>query len=473
VVSWLNVLLGNGDGTFQPQRTFSTVASVNSLSAAADVNGDGKTDLIVTSATANVVGVLLGNGDGTLQAEQTFQTGLYPFSVAAADVNGDGKLDLVVGDFHGGSISVLLGNGNDTFQAHNTFATGSYPSWVAVSDVNGDGKPDLVAANNAYNNNVSVLLGNGDGTFQAQQTFACGTHVNAVAASDFNGDGKPDLVVTNFGSNTVSVLLGNGVGSFTGQTYTILAANKLGFSVPPSNTTYGTAVDSPGGVQVAVEDSGGNTVAGDTSTVTLSLHGGTFTGGGTTVSVAAVNGIATFNNLLMSTAGTYSLTASDGSLAPTDSGNFTILQATPVVSVSDAGGTYNTGAFPATDTVAGVGSQSAPAPSLEGVTPTLSYYSGTFTTMASLNGQTALPGAPSAAGPYTVLASFVGSVDYVAASALANFTIARATLTVTATGINKVYDGTVAATVTHNNNDWTADTPLTIHATAVASDKLV
>ncbi|HEY8751377.1 MAG TPA: FG-GAP-like repeat-containing protein, partial [Tepidisphaeraceae bacterium] len=261
----LSVLLGNGDGTFRAQGTFATGGGQCYI-AIADVNGDSKPDVVVTNPTSNAVGVLLGNGDGTFQAQLTFSTGLYSGPVAVSDVNGDGRSDLVVGNFHTNSVSVLLGNGNGSFQAQRTFTTGPYPSWVAIADVNGDGKPDLIAANNAYGNNVSVLLGNGDGTFAAQLTFACGTHVNAVAVSDFNGDGKPDLVVTNFGSNTVSVLLGNGADSFTGQLYTILAANKLGFATPPSNTTYGTAIDSPGGVQVAVQDSNGNTVAGDTST---------------------------------------------------------------------------------------------------------------------------------------------------------------------------------------------------------------
>ena len=68
--------------------------------------------------------------------------------MALADVNGDGKPDLVVANSYGAdTVSVLLGNGNGTFQAQQTFATGSDPVSVAVGDVNGDGKPDLVVAN--------------------------------------------------------------------------------------------------------------------------------------------------------------------------------------------------------------------------------------------------------------------------------------------------------------------------------------
>jgi len=90
------------------------------------VNGDGKPDIIATSGQfGNVVDVLLGNGDGTFQPVQTFAAGSGPISLAVADLNDDGKLDLVVADdgSNGGYVSVLLGNGNGTFQAPSTFAT--------------------------------------------------------------------------------------------------------------------------------------------------------------------------------------------------------------------------------------------------------------------------------------------------------------------------------------------------------------
>jgi len=161
--------------------------------AVADVNGDGKPDLAVANLCLTeyncpngLVGVLLGNGDGTFQTAVTYGSGgYYAMSVAVADVNGDGKPDLVVannctsGDFSNGctdpsgTVGVLLGNGDGTFQAAVTYGSGGYySSSVAVADVNGDGKPDLVVANecadtSCTNGSVGVLLGNGDGTFQA------------------------------------------------------------------------------------------------------------------------------------------------------------------------------------------------------------------------------------------------------------------------------------------------------------------
>jgi hypothetical protein len=97
----------------------------------------------------------------------------------------------------------------------------------------------------------------------------------------------------------------------------------------------------------------------------------------------------------------------------------TISQATPTVSVTDDGGEYNGAPMPATATVAGVvpGVDNTPAPSLEGVTPTLTYYAGSTATGPPL------PGPPTAVGTYTVVASFAGSADYVAATAQTTFTI--------------------------------------------------
>jgi hypothetical protein len=110
----------------------------------------------------------------------------------------------------------------------------------------------------------------------------------------------------------------------------------------------------------------------------------------------------------------------------------TVTPATPAVAVTDAGGTYNGKAFAATATVAGVvpGVDGKPAASLEGVSPALAYYQGTYASAAQLAGLTPLAGAPTDAGAYTVLASFAGSADYGRASALANFTVGKANQTI-------------------------------------------
>jgi hypothetical protein len=210
----VGVLLGNGNGTFQSEQTFATELLPAQV-VVADLNGDGKPDLVVENVNDRSVSVLLGNGNGTFHAQQTFARGFAPSSVVVSDLNGDGKPDLVITTISD-DVSVLLGNGDGTFQSQITFAVGSKPISVACADLNGDGNQDLVVSN-YLSNDVSVLLGNGNGTFQAQQTFATGTGPFGVAVSDINGDGQPDLVVADQNSNAVSVLLGNGNGTFQSQ----------------------------------------------------------------------------------------------------------------------------------------------------------------------------------------------------------------------------------------------------------------
>ena len=182
-----------------------------------DFNGDAKIDLAVanagdpTLADDGNVSILLGNGDGTFQPAQNLSAGKNPFSIAVADFNGDGRLDVVVANNGSGTVSVLLGNGDGTFQIHVDYATATGPNSIAVADFNSDGRPDLAVAAWANPSQVtSVLLGNGDGTFQTHVEYPGGGA--RVAAADINSDGKMDLIVS--APFEINVLLGNGDGTF-------------------------------------------------------------------------------------------------------------------------------------------------------------------------------------------------------------------------------------------------------------------
>ena len=198
--------------SFVAARTFGTGLEPFSI-AAADLNGDGKIDLVVTNYQDGDVSVLLGNGDGTFQTAVNYAAGTSPQSVAVGDFNGDGKADLAIANRVDNDVSVLLGNGDGTFQPALNYGTGSNPCAVVVGDFNGDGKVDLAVTNNS-DNDISVLLGNGDGTFQPAANYATGSGPYAIVVGDFNGDSKLDLAVTNFNSDNISVLLGNGDGTF-------------------------------------------------------------------------------------------------------------------------------------------------------------------------------------------------------------------------------------------------------------------
>jgi FG-GAP-like repeat len=107
--------------------------------------------------------VLLGNGDGSFQTAHFFKVGRDPESVAGADVNGDGRPDLVSANYLDNTVSVLLGNGDGSFQRARIYNVGSDPASVAVADVNGDGRPDLVTANKKDNTVAygSLVFGGG------------------------------------------------------------------------------------------------------------------------------------------------------------------------------------------------------------------------------------------------------------------------------------------------------------------------
>ena len=131
-----------------------------------------------------------------------------------------------------------------------------------------------------------------------------------------------NLIINAVGNYTLTASDGTLTGA-TSQSFPVFGvAAKLGFMQQPTNTATGVAI-SPA-VTVAVQDANGSTVGTNNSTVTLTLGGGTFAGGSNTASVAAVNGIATFSNLIINAAGNYTLTAGNGALTGAVSQSFTI-----------------------------------------------------------------------------------------------------------------------------------------------------
>ena len=161
----VTILLGNGNGTFQAPRSYGTNGAPTSV-AVGDFNRDGKLDLVVAnlvnnSGGAGSMGVLLGNGDGTFQPVVNYGLGSNPDSVAIGDFNGDGKLDLAVANSGGygnpASMKLLLGNGNGTFQPALEFvgAGSPNPSSLAVGDFIGHGRLDVAVADGST---VATLL---------------------------------------------------------------------------------------------------------------------------------------------------------------------------------------------------------------------------------------------------------------------------------------------------------------------------
>jgi hypothetical protein len=207
------VLLGKGDGTFQPAVNYEA-AKGPIVVALGDFNHDGALDMAVVNARSNgssgngSVSILMGNGNGTFQAATNYTTGMGPQSIAVADFNGQGNLDLAV-LIPGAELEFFKGNGDGTFGGVTTLALDRYAAQVVAADVNDDGVPDLVVPD-GQDATIGVLLGHGDGTFQPATDYPAGPDAIYAVVADFNGDGRPDLAVSNGVGNEVSILLNLG-----------------------------------------------------------------------------------------------------------------------------------------------------------------------------------------------------------------------------------------------------------------------
>ena len=435
--STVSVLLSNGDGTFQAPVSYNSSGEDAYSVAVADVNGDGKPDLLVANLCASssncsngAVSVLLGNGDGTFQAPVSYNSGGQDaYSVAVADVNGDGKPDLLVANecassnCSNGTVGVLLGNGDGTFQAAMSYNSGGDDAFsIAAADVNSDGKPDLLVANlcasssNCSNGAVNVLLGNGDGTFQAAVSYnSDGAYPYSVAVADLNGDGKPDLLVANECASTstcsnggaLSVLLGNGDGTF----------QAAQISLTPSELSIG---------QIAVSDFNGDgkldAAIGSGSVLLLGNGDGTFQvplnlgAGGPGAAVGDFNGD-----------GRPDLAVGGVTVLLNIASGFHYATSATVTSSANPANVGNPVTFTATVT---------PAYSVGALTGSVTFYDGVnaLSTVAISNGQAEFSTSSLALGAHSITAGYAGDPNYLAStspilSEVVNTTVTTTTLT--------------------------------------------
>jgi hypothetical protein len=227
----VSVLLGNGDGTFQPAANY-TAGVVPMGMASGDINGDGSPDLFVVNRAPYGVSSLMvflnqDDGSGTFLPPISMPSGSQPKNVALGLFNADANLDAAISVHGDSAVQILLGNGDGTFtQPYPFIPVGAGITGVITGDFDNDSLTD-VATSNWYAGNVSMLLGNGDGTFTEHLPRpATVPLVWLPAAADFNGDTKLDLIAPSATTTTASVLLGNGDGSFLPQTITAVGGNS-------------------------------------------------------------------------------------------------------------------------------------------------------------------------------------------------------------------------------------------------------
>jgi hypothetical protein len=157
------VFLGDGAGGFQGPVISEVPIDTFLGGSAADLNGDGKMDLVLAGFSYSQVYVLLGNGDGTFQPAASYPSGRAPYALVIRDFNCDGKLDLATANYNENDATIMLGNGDGSFQPPVGFLAGSFPTGLASGDFQGNGKSSLVVANN-NGGTVTVLLNTTRGT---------------------------------------------------------------------------------------------------------------------------------------------------------------------------------------------------------------------------------------------------------------------------------------------------------------------
>ena len=247
-----NMVVADFDGDGRPDIAIANVANVNSGSisvilhdtggalldarnvavsgrpdylAAADVNGDGKPDIVVTISSSNLIAVLLNDGTGNFLAPAAYplSAGVASKRIATADFNGDGKLDLAIARA-GSRLTAVLNDGSGGFPApvDLTLPASYGPNGlvdVATGDFDGDGKPDIATA--GYfgaglnsTSTLSVLLNDGNGGFLAPLNRPIDREPTDIVTADFDHDGKLDVAEAAFGIRQVAIYFGNGTGGF-------------------------------------------------------------------------------------------------------------------------------------------------------------------------------------------------------------------------------------------------------------------
>jgi hypothetical protein len=438
-----------------PQFAFS-----NLLSAAADVTGDNFPDVFLVLPNGIVGGtaqyqtqLFVGNGDGTFKAPNTLtltgnvrllgSTG-SPFAVA--DLNGDGKADLVAaGSSSDGTtpqLAIALGNGDGTFQPATilTFDGFGYVGSPAIADFNGDGKLDVVVQGIIEGSGTGILLGNGDGTFQtisngdgtvsASSLFALLTGGAAVAA-DFNGDGKPDLLVGG-----------------------VVLLNKSGAVAPPVLAATATVVTSSGspstsGTNVTFTATVTSTTAGAITGMVTFFDGANSIGTGT----VGAGGVATLMTSALS-AGGHTITAQYGgdtnyatstSPAITQTVNAAALAATSTALTSlpnpSSAGASVTFTATVTSTTAGT------------ITGTVTFFDGANSIgmgTVGAGGVATLMSSTLTAGAHSITAQYGGDMNYASStSAAVTQTVNAATKAATSTAVlSSLNPSTAGASVT-------------------------
>lgn len=242
----LLILINQGNGRFAPfQGEGQFVEFPNGIIpidegaggiAAADINGDGHADLVISHHDSNELSIILSRGDGTFEPLRRvvvagqIEPAPHSHNLALVDLNDDGQLDIVMAQAEANVIITATGNGEGRFTpAEAVLRAGDHPYTVVMGDFNGDGRMD-VAAPNANSNDLTIGLGDGAGGFTAPEgaRTRLPSRTLSLAAGDLNGDGAIDLVGSaDEAQSELSLLIGDGRGGFTRSDHVLRAPARV------------------------------------------------------------------------------------------------------------------------------------------------------------------------------------------------------------------------------------------------------
>jgi hypothetical protein len=377
----ITVMLGLGDGTFQPAREIEVGTGMSKI-AVGDFNRDGIKDLGITGDSGQFY-VLIGVGDGTFTRQPTIMLvsentlGVDGTDVDVADLNGDTVQDLVVAiALNGSRTAILIGNGDGTFRAPSIITEPGtrVPQYQAVADFNGDGLQDLALSLGwGLQGWMEILNGNGDGTFQPPVLYLVpdpksSTSGGILVSADFNGDSKPDIALQVSGGSPELVVLRNS----TGVTPAPLAYGSV--AVSPSSVVGGTsatvkvslapgAVAPSGGLQFKVSSSSNTVTVPSSVTIPAGSSSVSFAANTSRVTSAQSVKIKVTNNQLGSRTTTLGVTPQTAPPPPTGAPTLSAvtLNPTAVTGGNSAQGTVTLSAPASAATVVSLASGGAAA----------------------------------------------------------------------------------------------------------------
>lgn len=195
----------------------------------ADVNGDGKPDIICANNEDSTLTVLTNNGYGVFGSNTTFSAGSGPYGMIAVNIKG-GSPALVFANFNGETLTVLTNNGSGVFATNATLTVGANPSWVVAADIYGNGSQALISANDGAGT-ISILTNNGFGVFGSNATLNSLPATYTVVAADLYGNGKPALIASSFQTYSLIEFTNNGSGVYGSNTVLTVGNQPVGMAV--------------------------------------------------------------------------------------------------------------------------------------------------------------------------------------------------------------------------------------------------